>query len=116
MKTVLFILFLAIMTYLVTSFIKDMMNKGKPNEEEEKPSLNSWIIPAIITSLVVHEMLSKEEAEELEGLSQEEVEEYLVNQDIFDSREEMEDWILSQPELSGTGDSVFGGIDQTDRL
>lgn len=115
MKTVLFIVFLAIMTYLVTSFIKDMMNRGKPRAEEEKPALNSWIIPAIITSLVVHGMLSKEEAEELEDLSQEEVEEYLVNQDIFESREEMEDWILSQPELAGTGDSVFGGIDNMDR-
>lgn len=116
MKTILFIVFIVIITYLVTAFIRDMMNKGKPKEGEEKPSLNSWIIPAIITSLVVHELLTKEEAEELEGLSQEEVEEYLVNQDIFETREDMEDWILSQPELAGTSDSVFGGIDQTDRL
>lgn len=116
MKTILFIVFLVIMTYLITAFIRDVTNKGKRKDDEEKPSLNSWTIPAIITSLVVHELLTKEEAEDLEGLSQEEVEEYLVNQDIFETQEDMEDWILAQPELAGTGDSVFGGIiDPTDR-
>jgi hypothetical protein len=87
-----------------------MMSKRKP-KEEEKPSLHSLIIPAIIASLVVHGLLSNEEASELEDLSLEEIEEYLVNNDVFESPEEMEDWIFDQPELVGSSDSVFGGLD-----
>jgi hypothetical protein len=109
-QTVFFIIFLALMTYLIASFIRDMMNKRNPNKEE-KPSVHSWIIPAIIASLVAHGLVSKEESSELEGLSFAEVEEYLVNHDIFDSSEEMEEWLLNQPEIVGSGDSIFGSLD-----
>jgi hypothetical protein len=111
MKTVMFGVFLLLMFFLIFIFIRDTLRKGKQNKEVEIPSLHRWIIPAIIASLVAQELLSQEVASELEGSSIEEMEEYLLTNGIFTSKEDIEDWMLTQPELVGFENSQYGGLD-----
>jgi hypothetical protein len=87
--------------------------KKKDPEEQLQLSLH-LIIPAIVASLVAQGLLPKDESGELESLSLSGIEDYLVTNNIFESKKEVEEWILAQPEIVGNGDSILGGIDHND--
>lgn len=113
MKTFLFFIFVALMAFLIVQFIRDLMNKEKQETKAEDPALHSLLIPAIIASLITQGLISKETAEELEDFSVLELEEYVVNEGIFESTEDWEDWILHQEEMAAVhndDDSVFPGL------
>jgi hypothetical protein len=111
MKTIMFGVFLLLMFSLIFIFIRDTLRKGKQHKEVEIPSLHRWVIPAIIASLVAQELISQEESSEFEGSSMEELEEFLLTNEIFFSKGDLEDWMLTQPELVGFNNSEYGGLD-----
>ncbi len=105
------------MFFLVGMLIFDTLRKGrlrKKKEQEDPSYLFTIIIPAIIASLVAQGLLPKEQEAEIQANSLTDLEHYLIEQQIFESREEIEDWILKQPELVGYGDSIFGYQDHGD--
>jgi|GEM_PF-6762002 len=105
--------FFLIVLVLLVMFMRDALKKKKDNKQEiNNDSLFTLIIPAIIASLVAQGLLSKHDQKSLADLSLTDLENYLIDQNIFSSTLEIQDWILQQPELVGFGDSIF--VDQSD--
>ncbi|WP_202076892.1 hypothetical protein [Caldalkalibacillus salinus] len=112
MRTFMFVIFVLLITYLVFTFITDVLRK-KLKKNTTQADIHGIIIPAIVASLVAHGLISKTESEELDGATFEELEEYLVTHDVFASRVDIKDWIFDQPELVAQ-DGLFDGIDALD--
>ncbi|GAA0364359.1 OadG family protein [Bacillus horti] len=116
MGTVFMVLFIILFAVLIVSFLRNLLFKRELEEQEElNPLSSSWMVPSVLQSLRTSDILSQDEFETLDGKSYEEVEEYVIQQDYFATRQEFLEWVMQQPDIMGAGDSVFGGIDRFDR-
>lgn len=114
MNSAFLILFLLMLIVLVVAFTLNSSSKKTATEAEQpnEITVSPWMAPALLQSLRDAELISATEAESLEGKAFEELESYVIDHNIFESHEELKEWILQQQDLVGNGDSVFGGIDR----
>lgn len=111
MNELLPILSLLFLAGLILVYIIDRRKK----DDEQQPKLaemNQWIVPAIVATLVAHGLISKLQQEELEDLSFDELEAFVLENELFEDEGQFSEWLLEQPELASVGgDSIFGMID-----
>lgn len=107
-------LFLVLLIGFILFFAFQGVSRSRRAEDsgDVRPKLSAWVALAVLQSLTESELLTKEEVQDLEGRTFEEIEAYVTQQEIFESGEAFRDWVLEQPDIVGSGDSVFGGINR----
>lgn len=98
MPQIFILVFILIIAILLFFYIRDhLLNK---KEDEAKESEKSWIIPIILAALVAQNLMSQNEANELESRTIMELEDELLERNIFESHQDFEQWVRDQSDMA----------------